>query len=32
MEPLMIVVMALVIGFVVVSIALPMFGMMQNVG
>ncbi len=32
MEPLMIVVMALVIGFVVISIALPMFGMMQNVG
>lgn len=31
MEPLMIVVMAMVIGFVVISIALPMFGMMGAV-
>jgi type IV pilus assembly protein PilC len=32
LEPLMIVVMAGVVGFIVISIVMPMFGMMNNVG
>ena len=32
LEPLMIIVMAVIIGFIVVSIMLPMMGMMQNIG
>lgn len=32
LEPLMIIVMAAIIGFIVISVMLPMMGMMQNVG
>ncbi|MPM62659.1 Type II secretion system protein F [bioreactor metagenome] len=31
MEPLMIVVMALIVGFIVIAMMLPMFGMLQTV-
>jgi type IV pilus assembly protein PilC len=31
MEPLMIVVMALLVGFIVIAMMLPMFGMLQTV-
>lgn len=32
LEPLMIIIMALVVGFIVISIIMPMFGMMKTVG